>query len=165
MGGSQEEYSQIDNAHKYAKLSKNSKGYSQLGMSETQPTSGAAISEQQTHEFAQPYEVPFSPGIQPNTPNGPADNAYSTLTVEDSMSGYSKLRVGEDSFQQSTGGTSADHNRSLLRSGTGGVDHRGRPVSELEDNNAYESASLDNELVTAHYELEAVPNADNVTSP
>lgn len=176
VGGGQEQYSQIDNAHKYAKLSDNSKGYSQLGTCETQAatSAAAAATEQQTqphHELAQPYEVPFSPGAQSSTPSGPADHAYSTLSVEDdSMSGYSRLRVVEGSFQQGTAGTTSatDHSRALLSSGAGGtgVDHRGRLVSsEMEDNNAYESASLDRELVAAHYEIETVPGADNITSP
>lgn len=165
-GGLQEQYSQIDIAHKYAKLSDNSKGYSQLGTCETQaPTSSAAAAaaasvEQQTHELAQPYEVPFSPGAQSDTPSGPSDHAYSTLAVEDDgMSGYSKLRVGEGSFQKQqqqqlgTGNTG--------KTGVGGADL----VSELEDNNVYESASLDGEeFVAAHYELETVPDADNIAS-
>ena len=86
------QYSQIDDKHKYSKLSdKNSKGYSQLDMGGSHPSD----QQQSTPEeeiVALPYEVPFSPTSDPD--EEARSHAYSTMASADAEStGYSKLHV------------------------------------------------------------------------
>lgn len=89
------QYSQIDDTHKYSKLSDNSKGYSQLDA--CGPSPSPFEQQRPPEELVQPYEIPESPASNCADPDGDSRNhAYSTVAETDST-GYSKLHVFEDS--------------------------------------------------------------------
>lgn len=127
-------YSHIDEAHKYSKLSDmNSKGYSQLDKCGSQATS----CEQQRlpEEPAQPYEIPFSPTSNSADPEEELRNhAYSTVAAETDSTGYSKLHV----FEGSQGDKKISIQPKVAAADLGAT--RAGEDAELVDNNAYESS-------------------------
>jgi hypothetical protein len=91
-------YSQIDDSHKYSKLSEtNSKGYSQLdlcGSLSPEQLDQELPRENQIESAAQPYEVPFSPVSDQEEEQ--RNHSYCTVaTAETGSTGYSKLHVFE----------------------------------------------------------------------
>lgn len=141
QGNSEEgdgEYSQINDAHKYSKLSKaaHSNGYSQLDKRHMQvntPTTDVAKVCGDPGEQEFPYSMPSSP-----VPSGCADqeggrSSLSHSTTGEDYTGYSKLHVFQESqkMNKPTWQEGKQNERSR--------DQNANIQDELEDNLAYES--------------------------
>lgn len=137
------EYSQIDDSHKYSKLSDmNSKGYSQLDMSVSQATSSierpqvTSSIEKPQEEVAQPYEEPLSPPTNCTDPEEDVRNhPYSTVAAEADSTGYSKLHV----FEGCEGGVRiVTSTQPSADAAEGRVSSTEAPRESMIENNAYE---------------------------
>lgn len=125
-------YSQIDDAHKYSKLSEmNSKGYSQLDA-----CGPSSFEQQQTsEELVQPYEVPLSPASNHTDPDEDSrtNHAYSTVAADMDSMGYSKLHVFEDSQGKKK-------QLCVVADSEGNSRDQGAAIDEVVDNNAHKSS-------------------------